>query len=178
MAANILNRFFWVIVCTLVIAITGVTLFYLRSENVKKERLRQQEQLLSLSSDVEGTSTQSAQTRETEPTMTPSPTPETNLALVILNGSGIAGEAGRAKIVLEDGDITVTETGNAKRYNYLQSEIRTKQTVSKETAQKIFDIFSEKYLVSSSSADLSSTNDYDIEIIVGKGKAKTPTPTP
>src|SRR3989344_4837516 len=60
---------------------------------------------------------------------TPTATPEVDLEkydVKILNGSGIAGEAAKARSLLEKAGFKVSSTGNASNYNYTKTIIQTK----------------------------------------------------
>jgi hypothetical protein len=112
------------------------------------------------------------------PTPTPSvapaplatPTPAVNkktISIEILNGSGIAGVAGKMKTLLESKGYTVAGTGNAKTYDYEKTEIQTKEETASYSAMIAADI-SGSYMVGSTSATLKSTLPYDAVVIVGK----------
>lgn len=104
--------------------------------------------------------------------VSPSPTPEppdlSTLSVQILNGSGVAGEAGAVKDVLtEEGfDSDNIETGNADNYDYKDTEVSLDSTVN----PAVYDIVkkslnSEYYVVPGE--DLESDNEYSVVIIVG-----------
>lgn len=129
------------------------------------------------------------QTTPSETVSAPTPTPtsaqEVNLAeynIQVLNGSGIAGEAGRAKALLAKAGFEDFEVGNAKTYDYTDTEIRTMS----DTPNKVYDAAEDAltdggYSVKRGTT-LSVDSDFDIVITVGSkrvgGAATVVTPTP
>lgn len=102
------------------------------------------------------------------PTATPTPVVDkTTLKIEVLNGSGTAGMAGKMKTLLEEKGYTVVGTGNAKSYEYAQTEIQV--TAEHEAFISVLTSdLSGSYTVGSSAATLKSTLPYNVVVIVGK----------
>lgn len=110
------------------------------------------------------------------PSVSPSPTPAANIDVskfdvAVFNGSGIAGEAGKAKDLLTKAGFSVTSTANAATYDYTKTIIKTKETVDASVIQKIKDALSKNYVIGESQT-LAATATTDIQIIVGSSKAE------
>ncbi len=105
--------------------------------------------------------------KEQEPT--PSPQPKEvnvkNLKVLILNGSGIKGEAKKVEDLLKKEDFENNETGNADSYNYTDTLVYLKETIGEGIYEKI-----EKSLSGFSLKKdiLEEDSLYDIKIIIGK----------
>ena len=86
---------------------------------------------------------------------------------MILNGSGRKGEATKAEALLKKDGFNVIKTGNANSFDYEQTDIRFKETVSNEfiltldkTLKSVYDfIIVEK---------LEENSESDILIIIGQ----------
>jgi len=102
------------------------------------------------------------------PTATPTPVVDkTTLNIQVLNGSGIAGEANKMKALLEEKGYTVEGTGNAKSYEYEQTEIQV--TADNEAFINILTAdLTGSYVVGSTAATLKSSLPYNAVVIVGK----------
>lgn len=90
----------------------------------------------------------------------------TNIKISILNGSGKSGEAGRAKALVEKAGFNVTSTGNASAFNFTDTQVQIKSTVSAEVATKIKDALKASYSVVDGKA-LDAKSQFDIIITVG-----------
>lgn len=102
------------------------------------------------------------------PTATPTPAfDKTTLKIQVLNGSGIAGMAGKMKTTLEEKGYTVVGTGNAKTYEYEKTEIQTTPDVEAALSVLSADIGA-TYQVGSTAATLKTTFPYNVVVIVGK----------
>jgi uncharacterized protein (DUF2164 family) len=88
----------------------------------------------------------------------------------ILNGSGVAGEAGAVETLLDDLSLKSVDTGNADSYDYVTTEVSMKEGVPDAVYQKIKDALSESYTVEKSDTPLSEDSDYDVVITVGAKK--------
>ncbi|BCX14885.1 MAG: hypothetical protein KatS3mg088_568 [Patescibacteria group bacterium] len=97
----------------------------------------------------------------------PEETKISDLKVLILNGSGIKGEAGKVEALLKEAGFEKTETGNADSYDYKDTNIFIKPNINDSVYEKIIDIL-EGY--SLKKADLETSSGYDIKIIVGKTK--------
>ncbi|MBU0569414.1 LytR C-terminal domain-containing protein [Patescibacteria group bacterium] len=108
-------------------------------------------------------------------TEAPEPAPRevdlSELSVEILNGSGIAGEAGKVDTLLTDLNFKETETGNADSYDYTTTVVSLKEGVSSEVYSKIEGALSENYALEKSDDVLEDDSEYDIKIIVGSQKA-------
>lgn len=107
--------------------------------------------------------------KEVTPTATPTPRvidPQT-YTVQILNGSGIPGNAGKAKKLLEEKKYIVKSTGNANSFNYQTTEIQAKKHVEKIYLDQLATILSASYKLASQTAEL-KTGETDIVIIIGK----------
>lgn len=84
----------------------------------------------------------------------------------VLNGSGVAGEAGAVKDLLEKEGFSEISADNADSYDYTDTEVRIKKDIPK----KVFDLIKEKLSNYSvvQKEDLSEDNKYDIQIIIGQ----------
>lgn len=104
-------------------------------------------------------------------TATPTPVSKEDkesLKIQVLNGSGIAGEASKVEGSLNDAGFTTITTGNAKSYDYTDTELSVKSSVSNELKSEIKDALSGYTLKDSDELPDSST--YDVVITVGKTK--------
>jgi len=112
----------------------------------------------------------------TAPVILPTASPSANIDiskfdLAVLNGSGIAGEAGKVKDLLTKAGFNVTSTANAATYDYTETIIKAKSTVGASVIQKIKDALKKNYLIGDEQT-LSSSATTDIQIIVGSSKAE------
>jgi hypothetical protein len=113
-------------------------------------------------------------TQAPEETQTPTPFEEegVDLSLIkisVLNGSGIAGEAGKIKDLLVDSGFSDENinTGNADSYDYEDISISLKGEMSEEVADAIGEsLFG--YVITISEDELQESSTYDAVIIVGK----------
>jgi hypothetical protein len=104
---------------------------------------------------------------EIKETPKPEETKISDLKVLILNGSGIKGEAGKVEALLKEVGFEKTETGNADSYNYKDTTIFFKPTISNSIYEKISNSLTGYSL---KKAELESSSGYDIKIIVGKTK--------
>ena len=90
-----------------------------------------------------------------------------DLAVEILNGSGIAGLAGEASAYLESVGYTDVKTGNAGSYDYEQTEIAIKQEKQAYLSLLISDL-EEEYSLAEETSVLDADSDFDVVITLGK----------
>ena len=90
-----------------------------------------------------------------------------DLKVQVLNGSGISGEAGKAKTLLEGLGYKNVDTGNASSSDYAQTEISIK-TTSKDALATVIKDLSTKYSAVEASKPLVVTSKYDLVITLGK----------
>ena len=113
---------------------------------------------------------------ETPATSTPTPTETeegldfSEYAVSILNGSGIHGEDGAIVELLTDAGFAEFETGNADSYDYLKTEVSTKEDTPVAVYNKIEEALSNTYDVSKSESFLSEDSSFDVIVIVGAKK--------
>lgn len=126
---------------------------------------------------VEKPSTDQNNNTETEISQTATPTPQeeekidlTNITVSVLNGSGIAGEAGKVKNLLITGGFSEDKitTGNADKYDYLGISISQKENLSDNVTEALNKTLSDTYDVTISEDNLQENSTYDVVIIVGK----------
>lgn len=106
-------------------------------------------------------------------TIVPTASPRAKISefdIAIYNGSGIAGEAGKVKTLLEDAGFTVVSTGNAATYDYTKTIIKAKSSIDASVITKLKETLSKNYSVGDSQT-LSSTSITDIQVVVGSSKA-------
>ena len=101
----------------------------------------------------------------------PTPSPEEKLvdfslfSVTVLNGSGIAGEAGRVKILLEEGGFSVSKTGNADRYDYEETLVYVKENVPDQVTEALQNIIGD---ISVMTDETYPNEDADVVIIAGR----------
>lgn len=110
----------------------------------------------------------------------PTPTPEResnkeNIKIRLLNGSGVVGEAGRVKALLEKADFVVESTDNADSYDHKETDIQAKAKIDPSVVEEITGILTNDYTVSSS--ELDESEEVDIIIVIGARK-NPPTAAP
>lgn len=102
------------------------------------------------------------------PTTAPTTTiKKADLKVQILNGSGISGEAGKAKTLLLGLDYKNIDTGNASTSDFTQTEIAIK-AASKDILATVIKDLSSKYSAVEASKPLVATSKYDLVITIGK----------
>ena len=102
----------------------------------------------------------------------PTPTPtlvllKSDLGISILNGSGAKGAAKSASDFLKTLGYNVTKTGNAARYDYLQTAIAIKESKKAYLGQLQTDLAT-KYQVSVEVGVVAESELFDAQIIVGQ----------
>lgn len=112
---------------------------------------------------------------EVTPTPIVSPTPEAKVDLSqfkisVLNGSGISGEAGRVKSLLETSGFTVKNTANADSYDFTDTEITYSADVSTAWLEKLKTELAKKYVLKEPVSG--KVTGADVEVIVGSSKAE------
>ncbi len=104
------------------------------------------------------------------PTVVPTPTPASisrqELKIQVLNGGGVPGAAGKMKKLLESKGYQVVGTGNAKDYEYTETQI-----IVKPGFEAAIDLLKEDlldYTLGEASVTLDPDAEYDAEVIVGE----------
>lgn len=152
---------FWILFLTFLLGLTlgagligGVFYYKLRVEKVQVATVSPTPEVLVNKEEVKET-----------------PKPEeikiSDLKVLILNGSGIKGEAGKVEALLKEAGFEKTETGNADSYDYKDTTIFVKPTISDSIYEKISNSLAGYSL---KKAELEPSSGYDIKIIVGKNK--------
>ena len=90
----------------------------------------------------------------------------------ILNGSGIAGEAGRVENLLSDIDFKVIDTANADSYDYVETAVQIKENLPDTLYNLIKESLENNYIVTRLDENLTEDSEYDVVIIVGSQKAE------
>jgi len=116
-----------------------------------------------------------APTSEAVGSTSPTPTPSAEVDLEkyevkILNGSGIAGEAGKARSLLEKAGFTISSTGNASTYDYTKTIIQAKSDVDESFLTALSGALSEGYSVDSKTQTLQESSTDKVVVIVGSTK--------
>ena len=127
-------------------------------------------------------SSSSTEPTSQEPTPTPTTVPEgvslEDYKAQVLNGSGIAGEAGVVQGLLATAGLEEVDTGNAASYDFTDTKVSLKKDVPDEVFDEIKKAL-ESYSVVKGDT-LSEDSGFDIVVTVGSTKTEvetTPTPT-
>ncbi len=117
---------------------------------------------------------------ETSPTTSPMPSPEPierdEVTIQVLNGTGIAKEAGFLQEQLEDLGYSQIDVGNADDEDFVETTVTFVSSLSQEAIDEITAELEEIYEgVDTNTTD--SEGDYQVQIIIGYRKGHTPTPT-
>lgn len=102
-----------------------------------------------------------------------SPSASTDLSkytIHIFNGSGIPGEAGKAKTLLTTAGFKVGSTGNAATYDYTKTIIKAKNTVDASYVAALSSALEKTYVVDAAQTLASSSAD-TVQIVIGSSKA-------
>jgi cytoskeletal protein RodZ len=94
----------------------------------------------------------------------------TKYTINIFNGSGIAGEAGKAKTLLTGAGFQVGPTGNAATYDYTKTIIKAKSTVGVAYLTALSTALGKSYLVDTTQTLASSSAD-TVQVVIGSSKA-------
>lgn len=106
------------------------------------------------------------------PTATPAATVDlTKYAINVMNGSGIVGEAGKVKTLVEGAGFKVSATGNASSYDYTKTVIKAKADVPADFLAKLSTTLSKNYVLDNN-AVLSISSPDMVQVIIGSTKAK------
>lgn len=91
---------------------------------------------------------------------------KSSLAIQVLNGSGISGQAGKVQATLEGLGYTDVTTGNADSFDYEDLSISVKSTKANYLKALETDL-SDSYTIGDTDTKLSSS-EYDVVIIIGE----------
>jgi hypothetical protein len=108
-----------------------------------------------------------------QPETTPVPTEEVDFSqysVSVLNGSGVAGEAGKMKSSLEELEFKQISTGNASSQDYTATTISVKEGVPEAVFESIRELIKEDYAVVMSEDRLNEDSAFDVIMIIGLKK--------
>lgn len=110
-----------------------------------------------------------------KPTETPTPTAaqvsKATYTIEVLNGSGISGEAGKVRDVLEKEGYSVSDIGNANNSSFTDTIISAKPSVSSSWMDGIKTLLGKNYSVSEGD-QLPDSSKTDVVVKVGNSSAK------
>jgi hypothetical protein len=109
-------------------------------------------------------------------TSTTTPTPAATVDLTkypvnVMNGSGIAGQAGVVKDLLTTAGFTVSGTGNADTYDFTKTVIKAKVDVPAAFLTQLSTALGKSYVLDTNQTLATSSAD-EVEVIVGSTKAQ------
>ena len=160
----------WLIILVLfLVVIGGVTFFVFKSSKSGSTLGENTDETLGITDSL------ISETPLESPTPTPEAVDKAEVRVQVLNGTGIAGEAGVLSDQLKNLGYTEVKTGNASS----QSETDTTVTFSTTLSQDVVTEITEKLngLYTSVKTNTGSTSsDFDIEIITGLRKGQTAQP--
>jgi len=108
------------------------------------------------------------------PTPSSSPSAAVDLSkyqIKVLNGSGIAGEAGRVQDILTSAEFKVSGTGNAETYDFTDTILQVRDKVEPAFITELTKTLSKTYSVSDKTEALPSGETADVIVLVGSSKA-------
>lgn len=103
-------------------------------------------------------------------TPTQPPVDKTKYTISVLNGSGITGQAGEFKTMLEEAGFVVKSTGNADRQTYARVVISARQNVAQSFLDELKRTIENSYEVDKVSETIERETPTDIEIITAPNK--------
>ncbi|HUC94702.1 MAG TPA: LytR C-terminal domain-containing protein [Candidatus Saccharimonadales bacterium] len=125
--------------------------------------------------DVAATPTPSVTTlpvSSTTPSSTPTPTISlSKYSITVFNGSGIPGEAGKAKTLLTTAGFNVGSTSNAATYDYTKTLIKAKSTIEPAFVSALSAALGKTYVVDTPQTLASSSAD-TVQVVIGSSKAR------
>lgn len=116
------------------------------------------------------------------PSPTPLPTPEATQSATlskedladykvqILNGSGVAGEAGKVEALLKAEGFSEITPGNAENFDYEETEVHLDQDVDDQVFDVVERALEDQFTVTRYPTPMTDQAEYDIVIIVGTRK--------
>ena len=107
------------------------------------------------------------------PTPSSSPSAAVDLSkyqIKVLNGSGIAGEAGRVQDILTSAEFKVSGTGNAETYDFTDTILQVRDKVEPAFITELTKTLSKTYSVSDKTEALPSGETADVIVLVGSSK--------
>lgn len=150
----------WGIAIVLFVGLLGIIGYFVYQEGVKSGEQAMEQKIKSMPT----------------PTIEATPTPEeidkAKYDIKVLNGSGIAGEASKAKGLLTTADYSVASVGNADTSDFTDTVIAAKKDVEKGWIDQIKKVLGKTYIVSATVDELSEGQVVDVVITVGSTKAE------
>lgn len=112
---------------------------------------------------------------QTAVTISPTSAPQVTVdpkqyTIAILNGSGITGQAGQFKLLLEEKGYVVKSTANADKEDYTEVQISAKATVSQNFINELKKIIGSSFTVNEKVNELDASSAADLEIITAPEK--------
>ncbi len=121
-------------------------------------------------SEQEGQEPPAEEQPQEEPTVTPTPE-EVDLSIYsvsVLNGSGVAGEAGKIADLLEEGGFSNPNAANADSQDFTDTIVEHKETVPQSVIDEVVSSLEENYTIEVSGDLIAEDGDYDIVVTVGE----------
>lgn len=100
------------------------------------------------------------------PVPSASPAALDSLKVSVLNGSGKAGEAGKAASLLKNAGFSITQTSNASSFDFAQTVVQVKSGVPSTVILAVEDALKGTYSVATGDA-LAASSAYDVIVTVG-----------
>lgn len=159
-----INKFMVIGVCLLFVLVSAVVGYLMYQLGFRKG---QDEAMRNISSTVVPTVAVPSVTPSPEITVAPS-----RYTISLMNGSGIAGEATRAKILLESQSYNVGTVGNADRTDYNQTIIQAKKSVDGGWIKQLRMTLEKRYSLSDVDT-MAASESSDVVVIIGSKKTTT-----
>lgn len=157
---------FFMILLLVAGAIAGGIYYYRQNVPTNDEQEEEQQETPS-----NGEEPAAEPTSSEEPTETPTPEEEvelTDYSVNVLNGSGVAGQAGAVADLLTGAGFADPDTGNADEFNYTVTEIQVKEETPQQVVDEVTSALEDAYTVNVLEDYLSDDAEYDIVITVGE----------
>ncbi len=90
------------------------------------------------------------------------------ISILILNGSGIPGEAGRVRGILEEEGFSITSIGDAPDHSSAKTEMRVKESTPSQVIDLIEDLLENSYDIEVSEIYLEETVENSVILILGQ----------
>ena len=104
------------------------------------------------------------------PTVEPTPEEEVDVSgykVQVQSGSGVVGEAGSVKVLLDPIGFSTVDTGNADKSDYVETQVKMKEGINDQVLVLIKEALVD-YEVVKSDETLAEDSEYDVVVIVGK----------
>ena len=147
------NGWVWMLVAFALGAVVGMVSGYLVAKTQKSQTAKTQNTTVVQTSPVPSASPAAAEVKRAD------------LKVQVLNGSGVAGAAAKAKTFLEGLGYLDVATGNADG-DFAETEVDVKESVS-AASEMVKKELKDKYTLSDTVGVLDKTSDYDVVITLG-----------